>query len=91
MFDLPKVNEARRRKGRPLLTREQATAASASAPADIDLNLFLISLIASSAFDSPGHGVRHESGPGTDSGFTYGDSGGSGSDGGGGGVDSGGG
>ena len=36
MFDLPKVNEARRRKGRPLLTREQATAASASAPADID-------------------------------------------------------
>ena len=49
------------------------------------------SLIASSAFDSPGHGAGHESGPGTDSGFTYGDSGGSGSDGGGGGVDSGGG
>ena len=66
MFDLPKVNEARRRKGRPLLTREQATAAGGSAPADIEHQpVFDFSLITSSAFNSPGHGAGHESGPGT--------------------------
>jgi hypothetical protein len=84
-FDLPKINDARRRKGRPLLTRAQAESAANSAPADIDITTFLISLITSSAFDSSGH----ESGPGTDSGFTFGDGGSDG--GGGGGVDSGGG
>ena len=80
-MDLDLINQARRRQHRSPLTSSQAASAASSAPPDTNLNLFLIGLITSGAFDSPSDSPASQ--PDVSASFSYGDSGG--------GVDSGGG
>jgi hypothetical protein len=64
--ELDKVNEARRRKGLPPLSRSQASSAAASAPnrhdAEFDINWFLINLVMST--DEPKTNPTSDPSPG---------------------------